>query len=149
MRALACAAAVVCAIAPLRAAAHEILHQVQRGRALAVRAFFQDGQALADQQAEVYSPADPKIPYWRGRTDRNGWLAFVPDVPGKWRVRVVDATGHGLDTQVDVEPAIGGPDSGAPSGAGPLGLALRPVVGAAVIAAIFGGLYLWRRRRSA
>ena len=61
------------------------------------RAYFADGEVLAYVQAEVFSPADAKIPYQKGRTDRNGWLAFVPDVPGKWRVKIIDATGHGLD----------------------------------------------------
>ena len=150
-RIAACAAAALGAVAPLRAGAHEVLHEVQRERAVAVRAFFPDGEVLAYQQAEVYSPADPRIPYWKGRTDRNGWLAFVPDVPGKWRVRVVDATGHGLDTQVDVDPAAAGtgPGGGSPSGIGTLAFALRPLVGVAVVAAVFGGLYLYRRRRSA
>ncbi len=152
---MACAAAFALAggLAPLRAGAHEILHEVQRGRAVALRAFFPDGEPLAYVQAEVYSPADPKIPHWKGRTDRNGWLAFVPDVAGKWRVRVVDATGHWLDTGVEVtalRAALAG--AGAGGGAQSSGLAsvafvLRPVVGVALIAAIFGALYLVRRRR--
>ncbi|MEI6223862.1 MAG: hypothetical protein WCS72_03855, partial [Deltaproteobacteria bacterium] len=136
------ALALLCATAP--AAAHEVLHEVQRGRAVAVRAWFPDGESLAYVQAEVFSPADPKIPYWKGRTDRKGWLAFVPDVPGNWRVRIVDATGHGLETHVEV----GAPgreadvDGKSPPGACPLALALRPVAGVALIAAIFGFLYL-------
>jgi len=150
---MACAAALALAggWAPLRAGAHEILHEVQRGRAVALRAFFPDGKALAYVQAEVYSPADPKIPHWKGRTDRNGWLAFVPDVAGTWRVRVVDATGHGLDTEVEVTLPQGGAGAGAaggsPSGIASVAFAVRPVVGAALIAAIFGALYLYRRRR--
>ena len=54
----------------------------------------------------MFSPADPATPFWKGRTDRNGWVAFVPDAPGRWRVRVVDATGHGIVATVDV-PAPG------------------------------------------
>jgi len=145
-------AALVAAIAllalPAAARAHEVLHEVQRGRAVAVHAWFPDGESLAYVQAEVFSPADGKIPYWKGRTDRNGWLAFVPDVPGSWRVRVIDSTGHGLDTTVEV-PASGTPESaparaaGAePSGVASLAFVLRPVLGVALIAAIFGLLFL-------
>lgn len=130
--------------------AHEVLHEVQRGRAVAVHAWFPDGESLAYVQAEVFSPADGKIPYWKGRTDRNGWLAFVPDVPGSWRVRIVDATGHGLDTLVEVAPETG-PAAASGDGAGKrastLSLALRPVAGVALIAAIFGFLYLRGRRK--
>jgi nickel transport protein len=128
------------------AIAHEVLHEVERGRATAVRAWFHDGESLADLQAEVFSPADGKVPYWKGRTDRNGWLAFVPNVPGKWRVRIVDSTGHGLDTTVEV--AAGSAAGTAPAGASSLGSVLRPVVGAAIIAVIFGFLYLRGRRKA-
>lgn len=149
-RAAACAAALALAGAvPLRAAGHEVLHQVERGRAVALRAFFADGKALAYAQAEVFSPADPRIPHWKGRTDRNGWLAFVPDAGGTWRVRVADSNGHGLEAEVEVDalPAAGaggGPSSGL-SGAA---FVLRPAVGVALVAAIFGALYLWRRGRA-
>jgi nickel transport protein len=130
-------------------AAHEVLHEVTRGRAVAVHAWFPDGESLAYVQAEVFSPADASIPYWKGRTDRNGWLAFVPDVPGPWRVRIVDSTGHGLDTRVEVASpgASGGAAEAAPSGGAALASVLRPVVGVALIAAIFGLLYLRARRR--
>ena len=101
---LALAALVALAAAP--AAAHETLHEVERGRAIAVKAWFADGELLAYTAYEVYSPADPRIPWQKGRTDRSGWLAFVPDVPGGWRVRVIDETGHGLDLQVEA-PATG------------------------------------------
>jgi len=156
-RATACAAALTLAVglAPHSARAHEILHEVERGRAVALRAYFTDGEPLAYAQAEVYSPADPKSPHWKGRTDRNGWLAFVPDVAGTWRVRVVDATGHGIDTGVEVALPAGlagpaaPPDGGARSGGiATIGFVLRPVVGVALIAAVFGALYLYRRRRS-
>jgi nickel transport protein len=137
------------------ALAHEVLHEVQRGRAVAVRAWFPDGESLAYVPAEVFSPSDGKIPHWKGRTDRNGWLAFVPDAPGSWRIRIVDATGHGLDTLVDVAPTAGpaaNPAATSGSGAGPgastLAFALRPAAGVALIAAIFGFLYLRGRRKS-
>jgi nickel transport protein len=131
--------------AALPAAAHEVLHEVQRGRAVAVRAWFADGESLAYVPAEVFSPADEKIPHWKGRTDRNGWIAFVPDVPGRWRVRIVDATGHGLDTAVEV--AAPGVAAAPSSSSSPLAVSLRPVLGAAAIAAIFGFLW-WRGRGS-
>ena len=132
------------------ARAHEVLHEVQRGRAVAVHAWFPDGESLAYVPAEVFSPADGKIPYWKGRTDRNGWLAFVPDVPGKWRVRIVDSSGHGLDTTVEVAApgAAGGVTEPAPPAVTSLAFLLRPAIGVALIAAIFGFLYLRGRRRT-
>jgi len=131
----------------LPAAAHEVTSEVVRDRAVAVRALAHDGAALADATAEVFSPSSDAIPSWRGRTDRNGWIAFVPDAPGRWRVRVVDATGHGIVTPVDV-PAPGAAatsPAGAPAPSAMATLA-RPLIGVALVAAIFGALYLRGRR---
>jgi nickel transport protein len=128
--------------APAFAAAHEVLHAVDRGRAVAVRAFFADGRALRDAQYQVWSPADPGTPWQRGRTDREGWLSFVPDAGGRWRVRVVDAAGHGLDVGVDAGVAAG--EAAAPSAAA---LAVRPLLGLAAIGAVVAALLAWHRRR--
>ncbi|HET9552215.1 MAG TPA: hypothetical protein VFP50_04550 [Anaeromyxobacteraceae bacterium] len=127
------------------ASAHETLHEIARGKAVAVRAYFADGEVLAYAAYEVYAPADPKIPYQKGRTDRSGWLAFVPDAPGAWRVKVIDDTGHGLDLLVDAAGAAA-PDAGPASGAA---FVLRPLVGIAVIGAVFGALWLAYRRKGA
>ena len=127
------------------AGAHEVLHEIARGRAVAVRAYFADGEPLAYTPYEVYAPSDPGIPYQKGRTDRSGWLAFVPDAPGTWRVKVVDATGHGLDLEVD-----GGGAAVAAQGAGGLGGAafvLRPLVGLLAIGAVFAALAFAYRRK--
>ncbi len=135
-------------LAPAAGRAHEVLHQIERGRAVAVKASFADGEVLAYTPYEIYSPADPRIPHQKGRTDRSGWLSFVPDVAGKWRVKVVDRTGHGLDVEVDAtEIASPSPRAGAPGAA--VGFVLRPLVGLAAIAAVFGLLLAFHRRKGA
>jgi nickel transport protein len=147
IRSLVLAVVAVTLSAPARA--HEVLHEVQRGRAIAVRASYHDGGYLANAEAEVFSPADPAVPHWKGRTDRSGWLAFVPDAPGSWRVRVVDSTGHGLDTVIEVAaPGAGAGESGRdPPNGSSLAVQLRPVMGVLLIAAIFGLLLLRERKR--
>ncbi len=134
--------ALVAAAIPARA--HEVHHEVAWGKAVSVRAACADGRSLADLPAEVFSPKDSANPYWKGTTDRNGWLSFVPDGPGAWRVRVVDPTGHGFSTFVKVPDASHAQDrdSGAPTA---LALAARPVVGVALVVAIFAALFLVRR----
>jgi nickel transport protein len=132
-------------LAPVATRGHEVLHQVERGRAVAVRAYFADGEALAYTPYEVYSPADPKIPFQKGRTDRSGWVAFVPEVAGRWRVRVIDDTGHGLDVEVDAAPAPAAAPTAAPGSTG--ALVLRPLLGLAVIAAVFAVLFVLQRRK--
>lgn len=139
--------AVTICLAPGLAHAHEVLHVVERGKAIAVKTYFVDGEVLAYTEYQVFSPADPKIPHQKGRTDRAGYLAFVPDTPGKWRVKVTDATGHGLDLEVDASDS-----PQAESGASPVAswaFVARPLVGVAAVAAIFAVLVaLYRRKGS-
>lgn len=142
-------AAAIAVLAPAAGRAHEVLHQIERNRAVAVRAYFADGEVLAYTPYEVYSPADPRIPYQKGRTDRSGWLAFVPDAPGAWRVKVVDETGHGLDLEVDAaaSPAVA-PGQGT-SPASTAAFVLRPLAGVAAIVVVFGVLFaVYRRERT-
>jgi nickel transport protein len=131
--------------APIAASAHEVLHSVERGRAVAVHAWFPDGEDLAYCAFEVFSPADPKVPHQKGRTDRKGWLAFVPDAPGKWRVKVVDGTGHGLELEVDAEATATAADCSAVSTAA---FVVRPLVGVLVIGAVFSALIALYRRKA-
>jgi nickel transport protein len=153
-------AATALLLAALPAPAHETLHEIRRGAAVAVRAYESDGDAVAQARYEVYSPANPGTPWATGRTDGDGWLAFVPNAPGRWRVRVIEATGHGLDLEVEAAPpapparaAEAGPagqaspsvaEPAAPSGTA---LALRPVLGVGAIGLVFAALFLaWRKK---
>jgi hypothetical protein len=123
--------------------AHEVQYEIEPNRATSIKVHFSDGESLSYKEFEIYSPNDPNIPYQKGRTDRSGYLSFVADTDGTWRVRVIDESGHGLDTEVEIKQA-------AAIGAGDrqdILTWLRPVIGALVIAAIFGGIYLTAARR--
>jgi nickel transport protein len=123
--------------------AHEVLHAVERGKAIAVKAYFADGEALAYTEYQVFSPVDAKIPYQKGRTDRVGYVAFVPDHPGKWRVQISDATGHGLDLEVDASDTT--PAKSAPIAS--WAFAVRPLLGGGAVVAIFAALIVFYRRK--
>ena len=133
---------------PRAIAAHEVLHSIARGEAVAIKAYFADGEVLAYTACEVFSPSDPKIPWQKGRTDRGGWVAFVPDTPGLWRVRVADDSGHGLDLLVEAGGGDG-PDEAASQGdlTSSAAFVLRAIVGLLVIALIFAALVLVYRRK--
>jgi nickel transport protein len=141
---------------PTLSAAHQTLHEVRRGGAVAVRVYESDGDPVAGTAFEVYSPADPGKPWQIGRTDRTGWLAFVPEVTGRWRVRVIEASGHGLDIGVEVAPQASPPGAIAPAGppspapaapAAGAAFILRPLLGLAVIGVVFAALFLaWRKK---
>jgi nickel transport protein len=141
--------AAVAVLAPCAAGAHEVLHEVAWNRAVALRAYFPNGEAVAYAQYEVYSPADPKIPHQKGRTDRDGWIAFVPATSGAWRVKVVDSTGHGLDVVVDSAPEPAAAAARAAAPASTVAFVLRPLAGLAAIAVVFGFLSVVYRRQGA
>jgi nickel transport protein len=127
------------------AAAHDVRHELVRGRAVAVRAVYEGGEPLAYAEYQVFAPSDPRVPFQKGRTDRAGWLAFVPSEPGSWRVQVSDATGHGITIDVPSAPAAGAAartpgEEGRRSLLGTLG-------GLAAIGGVFTGLFLLARRR--
>jgi nickel transport protein len=140
-----------------------VLHEVRRGAAVAVRVYESDGDPVALARFEVYSPSDPRKPWTTGLTDRSGWLAFVPQGPGRWRVRVIPADGHGLDVQVEGAPpapapapamapaaaATAPPTPPSPQAApeGRASAALGPLLGVGLIALIFAALVLVRRRQ--
>jgi nickel transport protein len=137
-------AGLVAALVAGRAFAHEVLATIERGRAIAVKAFYPDGEPLAYAEFQVFSPADAKIPYQKGRTDRSGYLAFVPNLSGNWHVRVGEATGHGIELDVAATPeAQQSPSAGPASWA----FVLRPVLGVLLIAVLFVGLLLFYRKR--
>lgn len=145
MRPLVVALAVAGVLVPAAAPAHEVLHTVERSRAIAVQAYFSDGGPLAGVPYDVFGPADPEVPHQRGRADRQGWVAFVPDRAGTWRVRFADEEGHGIDLAVEVtEDGLAGEQR-----LSSWAFVLRPLVGLAVLGAAFGILYTLRRRKGA
>ena len=132
-------------LVPNLAHAHEVLHSIERGKAIAVKAYFADGEALAYTEYQVFSPNDAKIPYQKGRTDRSGYLAFVPDAPGRWRVKITDGTGHGLDLEVSSALPLSTDNSGGSLAS--WAFVARPLLGAVLVAVIFAGLVVFYRRK--
>jgi nickel transport protein len=148
-RAVLLAAAVAGALAPPAVRAHEVTHQVDRSRAVAVRVTYADGAPLAYAECEVFSPGDRRIPHQKGRTDRDGWVAFVPSAPGGWRVRVVDGTGHGLDVVVDATAALAPASATAGAPQSTAAFLLRRIAAMAAIVSLFAALVVVHRRRGA
>ncbi len=132
------------------ALAHEVMHEVVRGRAIAVRVVESDGESVAGAAVDVFSPRDASTPRPASRTDQFGWTSFVPDVAGSWRLKVVSADGHGLDTSIAVttEDLEGrAPVMQESHDHPPLARGLRPLVGIAGIVVVFGGLAAFYRRK--
>jgi nickel transport protein len=149
--------------APVPAWAHGVESQVEdRGGTIAVRARTH-GEPLAGAAYQVFSPAAPQRIRAEGRTGPDGWVELVPDAPGTWRVRIVDATGHGAEIPVEVAPARVAMNAAPPpeddragaaarhgaSDAPPPRTLLRTLAAAAGLLLAFAGVWAVHRRRRA
>jgi nickel transport protein len=90
------------------AQAHSINYQVEQ-KGMAGRAYYSEKDAAAYSQYELYGPGD-KDPHQTGRTDKNGYIGFVPDRPGTWKLQVWGESTHGfhgVTTEITVDKTMG------------------------------------------
>ncbi len=70
--------------------------------AVVLSLYYADQTPMLYCDVQIFSPADPKIPYQKGRSDRNGFFSFKPDSPGVWSFSASDAEGHRSTGEVEV-----------------------------------------------
>ena len=88
------------------ALAHGVGYREAAFPSVALEFFYSTGEPMSYREAKVFSPADEKFANQTGRTDAVGRFAFVPDVPGLWRVVVRDEEGHQAEAELDVTEAL-------------------------------------------
>ena len=75
--------------------AHTVNYDVQQKSFAAVKVFYTADDPASYAEFEVYAPNGGDLPHQTGRTDRNGFVAFVPDRQGTWKVKVLGESAHG------------------------------------------------------
>ncbi len=129
-------------IAPLWS--HSIHYDVQQ-KGMSVRIFYAKDDPASYSEYELFGPGD-KEPHQIGRTDKNGFLSFLPDRPGVWKVKVWGESSHGyhgtaIDVQVDSSFQM-------VSFSKPLiATHTKLLVGASLIFGLFGIYALWKSRK--
>jgi nickel transport protein len=84
------------------AEAHSVHYQVEN-KGISVRVFYAEDDPASYSSYEIFGPGDT-IPHQKGRTDRNGFVSFLPDRQGKWTVKVSGESEHGMHgAQIEVE----------------------------------------------
>ncbi|MCG2722775.1 MAG: hypothetical protein L6290_12310 [Thermodesulfovibrionales bacterium] len=76
------------------ATAHTVNYQVEN-KGISARIFYSPDDPASYSQYEIFGPGDT-IPHQKGRTDRNGFVSFLPDRQGKWIIKVYGESEHGL-----------------------------------------------------
>lgn len=87
------------------AQAHALSHKVHNeGGATVLSMAYTDGSVPRFSNIRIFSPDDSKQPFQIGRSDDVGRFAFLPTMPGTWRVMFEDdgEDGHKADFTVDV-----------------------------------------------
>lgn len=128
-----------------RADAHSVNYKVERTTAVVVKVFYSNREVASYSGYEVFAPGDDQ-PYMKGRTDRNGFLAFMPDRAGRWSVKVTGESEHGFHgatIEVNVDQAMQVESFDQPL----VATHTRLFVGIGVIAGIFGVVAMLRRRK--
>ena len=82
---------------------HELQYEVQAGPPMVLHFFFPDNSKFSYENFEIRAPGEAAI-FQKGRTDRLGRVALLPERPGIWHVRVFSEDGHGADVEVNVGP---------------------------------------------
>ncbi len=102
--------------APL--AAHSINFEVSRhAPVVTVKAYFTAASPLVNSSVTIYAPGDPQ-PYQTGRTDKEGYFAFIPAVTGEWTFVIDDEMGHADKIVVNISESF-------PDGEGDPGAAIE------------------------
>ncbi len=83
--------------------AHEVITQVKKDTAVVIEVKYPDGMPFSYESYEIYPPDNSKIPFAKGKTDRNGRIIFLPDKKGVWIVRAFSSDGHGFVKKIDIK----------------------------------------------
>lgn len=125
--------------------AHAIFHEATRKEAVVIAARYDDGEPASYAQVKVTSPKGGKIEHQNGRTDKNGCFAFLPDLPGQWKITIDDGLGHRIDTELVVKNASGIQNKQDPLRVFPMWQGV--VTGLSLIFGFFGVLMYFRVRK--
>ena len=145
MRTLSGAAIVLLAVAAPQAPlfAHTIQYEVLK-KGIAVRVYYTAKDPAAYSSYEVFGPGDAEA-YQTGRTDRNGYLAFLPDRPGTWTIKVWGESTHGFHgvaLNVEVDRALALVSYSRPL----VAVSTKLITGLSIIFGLFG-IFAWLRAR--
>lgn len=126
---------------------HSINYQILE-KGIAVRAFYSEKDPSSYSQYEIWGPGDKEdLPHQTGRTDKNGFLAFVPDRTGTWKIRLWGESSHGyhgFTTEVKVDKELNLQSFSKPL----LATHTKLITGLSLIFGIFGIYVFLKSRRN-
>lgn len=79
---------------PAVVSAHGVAWEVSAKKSYGLEFSYDDGSPMSYAEIKVFGPDDPAKLSQTGRTDKNGYFAFIPDAEGQWLVAAEDGAGH-------------------------------------------------------
>lgn len=127
--------------------AHTIHYEVQP-KGISAKIFYTQSDPASYSEYEIYGPGDTE-PYQIGRTNRAGFLSFLPDRPGLWKIKILGESSHGfhgITIEIKVDKAFDLESFEKPL----VAKYTKVIVGISVIFGLFGiiSLYLSRRKKN-
>lgn len=124
------------------AEAHAIHYHVEN-KGISARIFYSPDDPASYSEYEIFGPGDT-IPHKKGRTDKNGFVSFLPDRKGLWTIKAQGESYHGLHA-VQIEISVGEglfmEDFKKPL----VATHTKAIVGIGLIGWVFGAIALYRR----
>jgi hypothetical protein len=83
--------------------AHGVTWDYSAKESCGLRFSYDDDTAMKFSEVKVFGPDDPEKLSQVGRTNEEGYFAFVPSVDGKWVVTSDDNNGHLAKAELDIK----------------------------------------------
>jgi len=129
------------------ASAHTVDYQIDGKQAVVVTVRLAEEPA-GYSEYELFAPDSAEIPFQLGRSDALGRIAFVPDKPGLWRMKVSADSQHGLhgqEIEIKVDEKMVAQIDSRPL----VSTHTRLVVGISLLFGLFGLISLFRSKKKA
>lgn len=99
--------AVIFWVLPTVVSAHGVAWELSAKKSYGLEFSYDDGSPMSYAEIKVFGPDDPEKLSQTGRTDKNGYFAFIPDAEGQWLVAAEDGAGHlaKAELAVNLQPA--------------------------------------------
>ncbi|KJU83217.1 conserved hypothetical protein, membrane [Candidatus Magnetobacterium bavaricum] len=137
-----------CLLFAVQVYAHAVSYDVAQKKLISVQVLYTASDPVNYAEYELHGPGDT-LPHQVGRTDKNGFVTFLPDRTGIWRIRVKGESSHGLHgatVEVRVDDALDLKSFNKPFVKTLSATLIKLLVGISLIIGVFG-LYTILRHR--
>ncbi|MBF0317817.1 MAG: hypothetical protein HQL04_06540 [Nitrospirae bacterium] len=139
-----------CLLFAVQVYAHAVSYDVAQNKVITVRVLYTASDPVNYAEYELHGPGDT-LPYQVGRTDNNGFVTFLPDRAGIWRIKVKGESSHGLHgatVEVMVDDALDLKSFNKPFAETLSTTLTKLLVGISLIIGIFGLYAILRHRKT-